>query len=138
MARIVFRGLYDYLEKLSSSDFSSIAGKAIYPAAGIIADAIRENIKSLPEKTGATKEGLADALYISKKQARNGNVYVKIGFAGYNENGRPNDLMARVFESGTSKVQKHPFVRPAVDKNKQKALDAMQKVVDEEIKKIMK
>ena len=50
MAKITFPGLTDYelmLSKLEDSTDEMI-GKAVYAGAGIVADAIKENIKALP------------------------------------------------------------------------------------------
>lgn len=140
MAKIQFRGLVEYEAKIEAlgKQGRQIAGKAIYEGSRIIADAIRKSADSLPEKTGVTKQGIKDGLGISKIEDDNGYYNVKIGFNGYNANGRPNVLMARLFESGTSKVQKHPFVRPAVTNHKKEAEESMGKTMDEEIKKIMK
>ena len=119
-------------------DIERIAGAAIYQGAGIVADEIKKGIEGLPEKTGVTKRGLIDGFGISGLQNDNGYHNVKLGFDGYNENGVPNVLMARVFESGTSKVQKRPFVRPAVNRSKKQVEQAMAKTIDKEIGKIMK
>ena len=50
MAKITFPGLCDYELMISrlSKGVDDIAGKAIYAGAGIVADAIKENIKDLP------------------------------------------------------------------------------------------
>ena len=66
----------------------------------------------------------------------NGNFNAKIGFDGYDSKGVANQLKARVIESGTSKKQKHPFVRPAVNATKKQAVTRMGEVIDEEIKKM--
>ena len=115
MAKITFSGLNDYelmISRLAKST-EDVAGRAIYAGADIVADAIRQNLSGLPERTGVTKRGLKDGLGIAPMQNDAGYINVKIGFDGYNANGVANVLMARIFESGTSKVQKHPFVRPA-------------------------
>ena len=140
MAKITFPGLRDYELKLSrmSKDIDRIAGAAIYEGADILADAIKQNIRNLPSKTGVTKRGLESGFGIAKMQDDNGYRNVKLGFAGYNENGVPNVLMARIFESGTSKVPKHPFVRPAINKVRKQVEQKMKDVVDEEIEKIAK
>jgi len=39
-------------------------------------------------------------------------------------------------ESGSSKQKKRPFVRPAINRSKKKALEEMQKKYDEELKKL--
>lgn len=139
MAKIRFAGLEEYERQLSQLQTGSreIAGKAIYAGAEIVADTIRTNIQSLPSKTGTTKQGLLEGFGIAPLQDDSGYLNVKTGFNGYNAKGIPNALMARVFESGTSKVPKHPFVRPAVNASRKQAEAKMAEVLDQEIKKIM-
>ncbi len=140
MAKITFSGLNDYelmISRLAKST-EDVAGRAIYAGADIVADAIRQNLSGLPERTGVTKRGLKDGLGIAPMQNDAGYINVKIGFDGYNANGVANVLMARIFESGTSKVQKHPFVRPAVNSSKARAEAEMARILDKEIKNIMK
>lgn len=140
MAKISFPGLAEYelmLARLAKSA-DDVAGRAIHQGAAIIADEIRKNIQSLPSQSGITKEGLLDGLGIAPLQEENGYYNVKIGFDGYNQKGVANQLMARVFEGGTSKVKKRPFVRTAVNAKKKEAQTAMAAVLDQEIKKIMK
>ena len=140
MAKITFKGLEEYERLLSrlGKDSGRIAGMAVYQGADIVADAIRKNIASLPQRTGGNKRGLESGFGISPMQDDNGYRNVKLGFDGYNDNGVPNVLMARVFENGTSKVPKHPFVRTAVNASRKQAEAKMAAVLDEEIKKIMK
>lgn len=139
MAKIRFAGLEEYERRLSQLQTGSreMAGKAIYAGAKIVADAIRTNIQSLPSKTGTTKQGLLESFGIAPLQDDSGYLNVKAGFNGYNAKGIPNALMARLFESGTSKVPKHPFVRPAVNASQKQAEAKMAEVLDQEIKKIM-
>lgn len=140
MAKISFPGLRDYELRLSrlGDQAPSIIGKAVYAGADIVADAVRSGIKGLPERSGVTKRGLEDGFGISPMQDDSGYLNVKLGFDGYNADGVPNVLMARVMESGTSKVPKHPFVRPAVNQAKGAAEARMAEVIDEEIDKLMK
>ena len=161
MAKITFPGLNDYelmISKLSKG-VDDIAGKAIYAGAGIVADAIKENIKALPivrgygttenplpgGVTAPQKAGLIDGLGISPMQNDAGFLNVKIGFDGYNATktekypqGQPNQLVARGVESGTSWKKKSPFIRPAINASKQRAEDEMARILDEEIEKVMK
>ena len=161
MAKITFPGLSDYelmISKLSKG-VDDIAGKAIYAGAGIVADAIKENIKALPivrgygtEKdplpggvTAPQKAGLIDGLGISPMQNDAGFLNVKIGFDGYNATktekypqGQPNQLVARGVESGTSWKQKKPFIRPAINASKSRAEAEMARILDQEIEKITK
>lgn len=140
MARITLKGLEKYEKMLSSlaQGTEKICGAAIYEGAGIVADEIKAGIRSLPRKTGVTQKGLEDGFGISKLRDDNGYYNVKLGFDGYNANGIPNVMMARIMESGTSKVPKHPFVRPAVNRAKAAAQERMAAVLDEEIEKIVK
>lgn len=140
MARITFKGLEEYEKKLSllAKDTEQICGAAIYEGASIVADEIKAGIRSLPRKTGVTQKGLEEGFGISKLREDNGFYNVKLGFDGYNANGEPNVMMARIMESGTSKVPKHPFVRPAVNRAKAAAQDKMAAVLDEQIEKRMK
>ena len=161
MAKITFPGLNDYelmISKLSKG-VDDIAGKAIYAGAGIVADAIKENIKALPivrgygtEKdplpggvTAPQKAGLINGLGISPMQNDAGFLNVKIGFDGYNATktekypqGQPNQLVARGVESGTSWKQKKPFIRPAINASKSRAEAEMARILDQEIEKITK
>ena len=139
MAKITSKGLEEYELRLSrmSKEVDRIAGAAIYAGADIVADAIVQGIGSLPEKTGTTKRGLANGFGIAKMQDDNGYRNVKLGFDGYNDDGVPNVLMARVFENGTSKIPKHHFVRTAVNRSRKAAEAKMAEVLDYEIAKLM-
>lgn len=146
------------LSKLEGSTDEMI-GKAVYAGAGIVADAIKENIKSLPivrgygtednplpgGVTAPQKAGLIDGLGIAPMQNDMGYLNVKIGFDGYNATktekypqGQPNQLVARGVESGTSWKKKKPFIRPAVNSSRNRAEAEMARILDEEIKKVSK
>lgn len=159
MARIKFKGLKEYqakLEKLSGNT-EEIAGRAIYAAAEIVADAVKANIDSLPidESFGTAehpthglkaiqKRGLQESWGITPMRDDGGYYNVKLGFDGYNDLetkgnpiGQPNQMIARAIESGTSFSDKIPFVRPAVNATKARAEKALSDTLDEEIEKIM-
>lgn len=161
MAKITFPGLNDFELMISrlSKGADDVAGKAIYAGAGIVADAIKENIKALPivrgygttenplpgGVTAPQKAGLIDGLGISPMQSDAGFLNVKIGFDGYNATktekypqGQPNQLVARGVESGTSWKQKKPFIRPAINASKSRAEAEMARILDQEIEKITK
>jgi HK97 gp10 family phage protein len=155
MARITFKKGDEYALRLSrlAAGSDEIAKKAIYKAADMVTDEIRAGLEGNlrdPEYVG--KKGnalfknmyseptgdLAASLGIAKIQTdKNGDINTKIGFDGYDVNGVPNQLKARAMESGTSVLKKRPFVRPAVNATKGKALDTMRRVIDEELEKIM-
>ena len=161
MAKITFPGLKDYELMLSRLEGATddMIGRAVYAGAGIVADAVKQGIQSLPVVTGygtesnplpggvtsAQKAGLIDGFGISKLRDDNGYLNVKLGFDGYNRTrtekypqGQPNQLVARGVESGTSWKQKKPFIRPAVTRSRKPAEAEMKRVIDEEIEKIVK
>ena len=146
----------DYMIKLSkiAASTEEIAEKALHKAAGIVTDKVRENLKkNIADPTSAAKSGMAIFKKVGSKRTgdlseslgitpmkldRDGYFNVKIGFDGYDRDGVPNQLKARVMESGSSTIAPRPFVRPAVKATKKTAEEAMGRVIDEEIEKIMK
>lgn len=141
MARMTFKAGEEYALKLSAlaSGSEQAAKKAVYQAAGIVADKIRANLEANLAGSDQSTGALADSLGITPvTMDRDGVWNAKIGFDGYDAKGVPNQLKARVMESGTSKIRKRPFVRPAVNATKKAAVEAMQRVIDEETEKIMK
>lgn len=141
MARMMFKAGDEYALKLSrlASGSEETAKRAVYAAAGLVTDKIRGNLSAnlsgSTQSTGALEASLGITPVTTD---RDGFINAKIGFDGYDEKGVPNQLKARVMESGSSKVKKRPFVRPAVNATKKAAEEAMQKVIDEETEKIMK
>lgn len=139
MAKFTAKAGEEWAAKLSALGQQSgeVAKKALYEGAKVMADEIKSGIRSLPQDTGVTKRGLEAGFGVTPMRSTGGVYEVKLGFQGYNERGVANQLMARIMESGTSKVQKHPFVRPAVQKTKKAAQQAMQDKIDEECRRIM-
>lgn len=162
MAKLTFKAGDEWAIKLSrlATGTDVIAKKAVYAAADIVTDKIRENLEALPEDKfrylpngekfsgipKSQKKDLADSLGITPIEPDSqGNYNAKIGFDGYGStptkaypNGVPNQLLARATESGSSVRAATPFVRPAVNATKKEAQAEMGRVVDEEIKKTMK
>lgn len=146
----------------------AVCARAVQAGAGVVADQIRKNLENLTEDSHRSpshpeyyflsenekftgippeqKKDLLDALGISPVQAtEEGVIYAKIGFEGYGSQptekyprGIPNPMVARAVESGTSFRPKQPFVRPAVNKAKNAALEAMETVIDRAIENTMK
>ena len=138
MARMTFKAGDEYALKLSklAAGSDEIAKKAIYAGAEIVADKIKSNLQGVT--SGDSTGALAGSFGISPiKTDADGNWNAKLGFDGYDSNGVPNQLKARVLESGTSKQKKRPFVRPAVNATKRQAQAEMGRVIDEEYKKAM-
>ena len=149
MARMRINAGEEYALKLENfgRDAPEIAKKVVYAGANPVADAIRENlIKNLKDPsyagtgTGSTKLNkytgdLLDSFGVTPaSEDSKGNTNVKIGFGGYDRKGVPNALKARAMESGTSRLKKRPFVRPAVNKTRKIAVEEMGKKLDEQMK----
>lgn len=164
MAKFAVKGTDEYALKLQQlgKSMNSVAGKAIYSAADIVADKLKDNLEAIPAVDNkynifahkkkrksriseAQKRGLIESFGVAKMDKdSNGYLNVKLGFDGYNSvrtrtypKGQPNQLIARVLENGSSFMDAQPFVRPAVNETRKRAQVAMQDVIDEECKKIM-
>jgi HK97 gp10 family phage protein len=90
------------------------------------------------------KAGLSASLGVAPIRNDSGFINVKVGFDGYNNmhtkqypNGQPNAMIARSIESGTSIMQAHPFVGPAVSKTRKQAEKIMEQSIDKSINRIM-
>lgn len=161
MATITFKNGDDYIARINrlSREFrESVAGPAIYKAAGMVADAIDARLAGIPtdeswgsatSPTSGPREaqlrGVYQSLGIAKLQDSDGFINVKIGFDGYNAlkslrwpNGQPNQMVARSIERGTYFMAANPFVKPAVSSTRGSALNTMKNIIDSEIAKIMK
>ena len=164
MAKFMFTGLDEYEEQLaqlaSEDSVKSVCGAAIYAGADEVANAVRESIQAIPTVdyrkhgtgqqklsgiTSEQKKGLLDGFGITPMSRTDGYYNVKLGFDGYNgvrtkkyPSGQPNSMIARSVDSGTSFRQKIPFMKTAVRQSKPKALDAMSRAFDDEMKKQIK
>ena len=161
MATFQFGGIDNYitqLNKLQAATKDDVIGKTVYAGAAVVADAVKDAIRSLPVGSGHAaqgelvdtvtlpqKEGLLDGFGISRMKDDDGFVNVKLGFAGYNATrtdkypqGQPNALIARAVNSGTTFRKKTRFVDKAVSASKKSAEAAMDAACNREIEKIMK
>lgn len=161
MATISFKGGDEYALKLSrlATQSEDVAKRAVFEGAKVVADKIGTNLDALPEESFRYLRGGEKFVGIPQRQKQDlkdsfgitpitrdadGNWNAKIGFDGYGgiptkkyPQGLPNQLLARAIESGSSVRQKKPFVRPAVNATKKKAVEVMKKIIDEETNKIM-
>lgn len=162
MATIQFKNGEEYmvkLEKLERETREKVIGPAIYRAAEIVTDEIRQQLQRVPadESWGTTSDPVNGPMKIQKKGLYNslgiasmrddgtGFLNVKIGFDGYNElktkrwpQGQPNQMVARSIERGTSYMEANPFVKKAVTAARKRAMQTMQETADQEIEQIMK
>ena len=132
MATIKFDGIEEYAKQLSDLGAAAegICKYAIYDAAGMVADAIKANT---PEDTGDLK----NSLVLRPMQNRDGFIFTKVVFDGYDSKGVPNAVKANVLESGSSTRQKHPFIRPAVNRVKQAAQFSIETALNKKIEEHM-
>lgn len=135
MPTIEFKGIEAYQKQIAAmanpKNIEAMCKYSIYDAAGMVCDEIK---KETPVDTG----DLRDSVKLETMVTRDGFTYTKIDFAGYDRDGTPNMLKARVIESGTSHVQKKPFVRPTVRRVSKMAEFMMDKAVNEYLSKFQK
>ncbi len=162
MARLTFSGQSEFHKKLQELEAvfakDTAIERAVYSGAKIVADKIRDNLEGVPEdnfkrlKPGEVFTGLSDAQKQDLENSfgltpisrdKTGFVHTKAGFDGYGSfptpsypRGIPNALLARATESGSSVRKKTPFIRPAVNATREKAVDAMGDSIDETTKEI--
>ena len=135
MATFKFEGTKEYEKKITILHDKSegMIKQAVYPGAGIVADAVRAAIEQ-HNRNG----DLAASMTLVSMKNDNGYINTKINFADYDRNGVPNALKAAVLESGSS--QGHPKLRlitKAANGVKDKAYSAMSAKIDELIQKTM-
>lgn len=125
----------------------SVAKEAVGAGAMILADEIAHNLEASiakgargREKSGYKLTGdLQRGLGVTKVLPnRTGGFNAKVGFDGYGSDGRPLPLIARAMESGTSKQEKRPFIRPAVASAESRVQEAMKNVIEKAIEKEQK
>ena len=133
MATITMQGLDEYADKIKAlgMGIEGVCKYAIYPAAAIVIEAIKDNA---PIDSGDLK----DSTTLTVMKNDNGFIYTKVTWTGYDSKGTPNAIKANVLESGSSTRQKHPFVRSAVNKSKKAAQFAMEVAFNEKVNEIMK
>ena len=160
MAKFKFEGvdkLVAQYEKLESNT-DKIIGEAIYNGAGVVMRKVEAAVEGISTDnrygtpnnpiTGPStiqKLGLVHSLGITKMR-KDGNFWnVKIGFDGYNRvktkawpQGQPNLMVARAVESGTSWMQKQPFMRRAETSAKGPCELVMAETVDKAIQLLMR
>ena len=159
MATFKFEGVDDLIaqyEKLADKT-DEVIGSAIYNGAAVVMRMVESAVSNIttdnrfgtseqPTSGPSTiqKIGLQNSLGIAKMRNDGGFRNVKIGFDGYNgvktktwPQGQPNAMVARSVESGTSWMQKQPFMRKAEQSSRGKCEQAMSETVDKEIQRII-
>lgn len=147
MPRIELKGLDDVAFVLNrlTDKAEGVIKQAIYDGAGIMADAVRSNIDSINalgpsaweiRRREAQKAGLRAGLTTYKIENKGGKIEGGVGFDGYNSLEQPNQMIARVFNSGTSFSSKQPFFNRAVLRSRGAARQAVIAGIENEISKL--
>ena len=120
------------------SDSERIAKRAVYEAAGIVADSIRDGLHAVLASSTTSTGDLERSLGIARiERDSSGSISTAISFSGYDRRGNPNPVKARSLEYGNARGQrKRPFLKKAVQAAEGKAIDAMEHTVDAELQKI--
>lgn len=151
--------LISKFEKIDST-MPDIMDKAMYDAAGQVADKVKQGLQGLPIEeddsgnaphledgqkfTGVTarqKADLVNGLGIAHFRKSDGSVETSVGFSGRGSTkskkypgGLPNAALMRAVESGTSLRRKNPVVRKALNQVKKQAQETIKNKVIEGIK----
>ena len=114
----------------------------VLQAGGEIVEAkVKSNLQSvigsgLQEESRSTGE-LVGALGVSAaRQDKDGNFNVKGGFSEPRSDGKSNAMIAGVLEYGKHGQPAKPFLKPAKSASKSECIEAMKRVLEEEVEKI--
>lgn len=146
MAKFEVKGLEEYIKQLENlgKNAHGMTKYALYEGADVLANEIRKSmdaaISSQPEGLQRWYSSLDDSLYVQRMGDENGMVYTEVGWAGYDDEGRPNPMKAAILESGQSDQHraKTGFIRKAVRAAKDKSTAAMKAAFEEKIQENMK
>ena len=151
MASIRFQGMEAYDQKIDAlgKNMENLATGMVYAAAGVAADAIREEIGKIPGNllNQVQRDGLKEGLGVARIETKEGVTTTRVGFAGYNalrsgklkEKGQANVLVARIVAKGTShRAGKYDFVKIAVRNSRKQAVESMQESLNQEIEERMR
>lgn len=155
----------EYAKALASlwKDSEEICKRAVYAGADVVANAIKQNLNSIPVEEGPNglppyagegeklhgvsrrqKADLINAFGLAPMKNEGDYINTKAGFGGYGSvktkkypKGVPNAMLMRSVESGTSFREKHPTVRPAVNKTRKQAQKIMEEEIDRQIRQRM-
>lgn len=163
MAKIEFTGIWEYSKVLEAleNESESIIKSAVYKGAALVADEIKNGIKSLPIQEGENglppmgtpenklhgvsrrqKADLIDSFGLAPIENDGGYIQTKAGVSGYGTvptkkypNGVPNVMLMRSIESGTTFREKNPIFRKATNKARKRAEAVMEAEIDEQLRK---
>lgn len=147
MATISFPGMDAYLKSFDkiASEVPRIESQALFDGAGLLADAVGQEIDGLTELNQIQRRDLRKGMGIAGFWTEQGSTVTKIGFEGYNSiktrrwpNGQPNAMIARSLIRGTSWMRANRFTARAAKKAREACIKAMQERVDREFAALTK
>lgn len=159
MAKIVSVGFDELAKELETiaDHAGSIASKALYAGAGLMADKIRtsvENLQTEPQRKHASKtllpyekEALANGLTVEKftQDKARGYTQTAITFHGRTSHrtekypdGVPTILIARSINAGTTFRKANRYFINTVNRNRKEAEEAMVSTAETEMTKLIK
>lgn len=151
MARITVKGLDEWIEKLDTLTNKSegLCKRAVWEGGRVVKDAIAPALNDIPVQdhyvpkdqmrkglTSEQKAGVINGFGLAKMRNEGGKISTKAGFKGMTDGVHNSALMRRV-ESGATYQQKHPIIRPAVNRARAAAKTAMQSRFEEDVQTIM-
>lgn len=151
MATIRVTGLDEWIAKLDTmtSKTEGLCKRAVWEGGRVVADSVKPALNGIPVQdhyvpkgqmrkglTSEQKAGVINGFGLSKMKNEGGKISTKAGFEGMTDGVHNSALMRRV-ESGTSYQQKHPIIRPAVNRARAAAKAAMQSRFEEDVQTIM-
>lgn len=139
----------------TDKELSNIIKRSIFKGGKVMGDAVGKAVARLPVDdsdhhhgkrrsiTPRQKLGLQKSFGIARVRETRFGWNVKVGFDGYNDivtkkypNGQPNAMIARSLNSGTSFMNKYPFMDMTVNAYKDATVDAIEKEFDKRVDKI--
>ena len=126
--------LADALHSLARKDMNRATRKGLRVAANLVRDEAR---RRAPMRTGRLRRNITVSVSskVAKVRVREGSVKSKkAGIAARTD--PQNAYYARFLEHGTSKMAARPFMRPALDAQKDKAVSGFRDAVQAEINKV--
>lgn len=140
MARAQVKIPEEYLLRLSrlGSNIDSVAEKMLNAGGEVVLDKIKSNLSEVigsetKERSRSTGELLRSLGLSSVKQDRDGNLNIKVGFSEPRSDGSSNAKIAAILEYGKTGQPPKPFLKPAKTSSRRKCIDAMKRVLDEEV-----
>lgn len=159
MATWYVHGLDELIKKMNrlEVDCTLAIEKSLYEGAGVMANAVKSELNAIPIdnrvvhggeiKRGPSqieKNGLQSSFGIAHFRHNLGTIDTSLGFDGRSSlitkrwpSGKPNAVIAREVNSGTSYMQKNPFMARARRKGKQACEAKMKQTFEKEIEKII-